>query len=73
MKTVNERKELPNKLANLARQIAFRKKVPTSTILNPMLARHGFDKETYSITIGFDEDLDKVPSKKLMEDFGLVK
>lgn len=70
MKNIN--KELPNKLANLAREIAFREKVSTNSILNPMLARHGFDTETYSITVGFDEDLDKIPTKEVMEDLGLT-
>jgi hypothetical protein len=66
------RKELPNKLANLARKIAYRDKVSTNSILEPMLTRKGFDNETYSITVGFDEDLDKVPSKETMEDFDLL-
>ena len=66
------RKELPNKLANLARKIAYRDKVSTNSILEPMLTRQGFDNETYSITVGFDEDLDKVPSKETMEDFDLL-
>ena len=66
------RKELPNKLANLARKIAFRDKVSTNSILEPMLTRQGFDNETYSITVGFDEDLDKVPSKETMKDFNLL-
>ena len=67
-----DRKELPNKLANLSRKIAFRDKVSTNSILEPMLTRQGFKNETYSITVGFDEDLDKVPSKQIMEDFGLL-
>jgi len=73
------RKELPNKLANEARKIAFEKKVSTNSILEPMLVEHGFENErgigleTYSITIGFDENLDKVPTKEIMEDFGLTK
>jgi len=66
------RKELPNKLANLARKIAYRDKVSTNSILEPMLTRQGFDNETYSITVGFDEDLDKVPSKETMEDLDLL-
>ena len=66
------RKELPNKLANSARKIAYRDKVSTNSILKPMLSRQGFDNETYSITVGFDEDLDKVPSKETMEDFDLL-
>ena len=66
------RKELPNKLANLARKIAYRDKVSTNSILEPMLTRQGFDNETYSITVGIDEDLDKVPSKETMEDFDLL-
>lgn len=66
------RKELPNKLANLARKIAYRDKVSTNSILEPMLTRQGFDNETYSITVGFDEDLDKVPSKETMVDFDLL-
>ena len=37
-----------------------------------MLKRQGFENETWSITVGFDEDLDKVPSKQIMEDFGLL-
>ena len=67
-----DRKELPNKLANIARKIAFEDKVPTNFILEPLLQDHGFDNETYSITVGFDEDLDKVPSKETMEDFDLL-
>ena len=45
-----DRKELPNKLANIARKIAFEDKVPTNFILEPLLQDHGFDNETYSIT-----------------------
>ena len=67
-----DRKELPNKLANLSRKIAFRDKVSTNSILRPMLKRQGFENETWSIIVGFDEDLDKVPSKQIMEDFGLL-
>ena len=67
-----DRKELPNKLANLSRKIAFRDKVSTNSILEPMLTRQGFKNETYSITVGFDEDLDKVPSKQIMKDFDLL-
>ena len=37
-----------------------------------MLTRQGFKNETYSITVGFDEDLDKVPSKQIMKDFDLL-
>ena len=69
---MKETKELPNKLANLSRKIAFRDKVSTNSILNPMLKRQGFENETWSIIVGFDEDLDKVPSKQIMEDFGLL-
>jgi hypothetical protein len=67
-----DRKELPNKLANLSRKIAFRDKVSTNSILGPMLKRQGFENETWSITVGFDEDLDKVPSKQIMKDFDLL-
>ena len=67
-----DRKGLPNKLANIARKIAFKDKVPTNFILQPLLRDHGFDNETYSITVGFDEDLDKVPSKETMEDLDLL-
>ena len=67
-----DRKELPNKLANLARKIAFRDKVPTNSILMPMLKRQGFENEVWCITIGFDEDLDKVPTKQIMKDFDLL-
>ena len=73
-----DRKELPNKLANQARKIAFQKKVATNKVLQPMLLEHGFEDEngvnleTYSITIGLFEDLDKVPSKETMEDFDLL-
>ena len=66
------RKELPNKLANLARKIAYRDKVSTNSILEPMLTRQGFDNETWSIIVGFDEDLDKVPSKQIMKHFDLL-
>ena len=69
---MSNRKELPNKLANLSRKIAFRDRVSTNSILEPMLTKHGFYNETYSITVGFDEDLDKVPSKETMEDFDLL-
>tara|TARA_R100000388_G_C7163702_1_gene120504 strand:- start:245 stop:457 length:213 start_codon:yes stop_codon:yes gene_type:complete len=69
---MSNRKELPNKLANLSRKIAFRDRVSTNSILEPMLTKHGFDNETYSITVGFDENLDKVPSKETMEDFDLL-
>ena len=71
MKPMN-RKELPNKLANLARKIAYRDKVSTNSILEPMLTRQGFENEVWCITVGFDEDLDKVPSKETMEDFDLL-
>jgi hypothetical protein len=37
-----------------------------------MLKRQGFENETWSITVGFDEDLDKVPSKQIMKDFDLL-
>ena len=71
MKPMN-RKELPNKLANLTRKIAYRDKVSTNSILEPMLTRQGFDNETWSIIVGFDEDLDKVPSKQIMKHFDLL-
>ena len=45
-----DRKELPNKLANLSRKIAFRDKVSTNSILEPMLTRQGFENETYRKT-----------------------
>ena len=72
------RENLPNHLANKARKIAYEKKVSTNSILKPMLIEHGFEDEhgngveTYSHLVGFDEDLDKTPSKETMEDFGLL-
>ena len=71
------REQLPNELANQARKIAFQKKVATNKVLQPMLVEHGFEDEngvsleTYSITIGLFEDLDKVPTKEILEDFDL--
>ena len=37
-----------------------------------MLKRQGFENEVWCITIGFDEDLDKVPTKQIMKDFDLL-
>jgi hypothetical protein len=37
-----------------------------------MLKRQGFENEVWCITVGLDEDLDKVPSKETMEDFDLL-
>ena len=73
-----ERENLPNHLANKARKIAYKTKVSTNSILEPMLIKHGFEDgngnnlETYSHLVGFDEDLDKTPSKETMEDFKLL-
>ncbi len=69
---MSNRKELPSKLANLSRKIAYRDKVSTNSILRPMLKRQGFENEVWCITVGLDEDLDKVPSKETMEDFDLL-
>ena len=77
MEKVN-RKELPDLLANKARKIAYKKKVSTNSILEPMLIEHGFEDENgfgleiYCITVGMDEDLDKVPTKEVMKDFNLT-
>ena len=78
MKINTNQKKSPNELANLARKIAFRDKVSTNSIFEPMLVQHGYVDEkgvtlkTHSITIGLTEDLDKVPSKETMEDFDLL-
>ena len=56
-----ERENLPNHLANKARKIAYKTKVSTNSILEPMLIKHGFEDgngnnlETYSHLVGFDE------------------
>jgi len=67
-----------DELANKARKIAFEKKVSTNSILKPMLIKHGFEDENginpvpYSITISYYENLNKVPTKEIMEEFKLV-
>jgi hypothetical protein len=76
---LTNRKELPDLLANKARKMAYKQKVATNTILQPLLIEHGFEDgsgmnlETYCITLSYNEDLDKVPTKEIMEVFGLIK
>ena len=68
-----------NDLANKARKIAYEKKVSTNSILIPMLIEHGFEDEngaalkSYSILVDFYENLDKIPPKITMYNFGLIE
>jgi hypothetical protein len=65
---------MEQELYEKAKKIAYKKKVSTDSILNPMLVEHGYKDEsgmalkTICLEIALDEDTSEIPKKEYLKE-----